>query len=481
MKAILLVRVSTQVQDLVQQRNIVIEAALKDGYTRDNLILIEDKESASRLSEEERNGLTKLKEYITNDSEINCVYTYEISRISRKSLVFHSIRDFLIKHNVQLVILNPYCKMLNDDGTISTTANIYFGIFGAMAENETMVRKGRTERGIKKLIAEGKHGRGRALFGYDVDKDKYYIPHSENAEIVKTIFRLYNKGLSIRNLAIEMQERGYFKHVTFSDLQQRVFKILKDKRYTGIKPYPALIDKTTYETSVTLRNERRIEYNIPTIYICKGILKDKNTGQTLSPKKTLNRYATVNLNRLPDFKQVSISFDIIEPLILEYAIRHHKEYIKTYSVDVVGNINHNINVLQQKIQSLQDKIDNLTASRDKIEERLILGRISDEKANELEDKITKEINDTNNSIAIFKEKIKHLEETLNNTHNNKEIDYDNLSKEEQVELIKSVVNMVLISKTNKSTAIIEIHNNFNENVEIRKFVTYGRYTREIVD
>lgn len=480
MKAILLIRVSTQVQDLVQQREIVIKEALKDGYNENDIIIIEDKESASKLSEEERNGINKLKEYIESDKEINCVYTYEISRISRRAAVVYSVRDYLIKHNIQLVIINPYCRLLNVDGTISETSNILFGIFATMAENETMIRKARTERGIKKLIAEGKHGRGRALFGYDVDKDKYYIPHPENAEIVKTIFRLYNRGTSIRKIAIEMQERGYFKNIIFSDIHQRVYKILKDKRYTGIKPYPALIDKKTFETSVVIRKGRRIEYNITTIYLCKGILKDKHTGQTLSPKKTLNRYATVNLNRLPDFKQVSISFNIIEPLILEYAIRHHKEYIKTYSVDVVATTIHNMKVLQQKIETLLDKIDYLTASRDKIEERLILGKISDKKANELEDKITKEINDTNNSIAIFKERINHLAETLNNTHNNKEIDYDNLSKEEQVELIKSVVNMVLISKKNKSTAIIEIHNNFNENVEIRKFVTYGKFTREIV-
>ena len=75
MKAILLIRVSTEAQDLVQQREQVVDAAKRDGY--DELILIEDKESAVKLSEEERNGLNRLKETIEHDSSVNVVYAYE--------------------------------------------------------------------------------------------------------------------------------------------------------------------------------------------------------------------------------------------------------------------------------------------------------------------------------------------------------------------------------------------------------------------
>ena len=47
MKAILLIRVSTYSQDLLQQRNEVIKEALKDGYKEENLIIIEDKEKGT--------------------------------------------------------------------------------------------------------------------------------------------------------------------------------------------------------------------------------------------------------------------------------------------------------------------------------------------------------------------------------------------------------------------------------------------------
>ena len=64
MKAILLIRVSTGAQDLIQQREKVVDAAKRDGFNENDIILIEDKESAVKLSEEERNGLNRLKEFI---------------------------------------------------------------------------------------------------------------------------------------------------------------------------------------------------------------------------------------------------------------------------------------------------------------------------------------------------------------------------------------------------------------------------------
>ena len=52
-KVIVLSRVSTEGQDLTQQTDEVLREVYKDGYTDSNIIIIEDKESAIQLSEEE--------------------------------------------------------------------------------------------------------------------------------------------------------------------------------------------------------------------------------------------------------------------------------------------------------------------------------------------------------------------------------------------------------------------------------------------
>ena len=73
-KVIVLSRVSTEDQDLTQQTDEVLKEVYKDGYTDSNIIIIEDKESAIQLSEEERHGLNKMKEYISTNPNINYVF-----------------------------------------------------------------------------------------------------------------------------------------------------------------------------------------------------------------------------------------------------------------------------------------------------------------------------------------------------------------------------------------------------------------------
>ena len=70
-KAIVLSRVSTLQQDLRQQTEEILREVYKDGYKKEEeVIVIEDKESAIKLSEEERRGLNKLKEHILSDPTI---------------------------------------------------------------------------------------------------------------------------------------------------------------------------------------------------------------------------------------------------------------------------------------------------------------------------------------------------------------------------------------------------------------------------
>ena len=76
-KAIGLIRVSTKSQKLESQSQKVKEAMIHDGYSEKDIILIEDKESGSKLSEEERSGLNKLK-YDIEHEDVDVVYTYEI-------------------------------------------------------------------------------------------------------------------------------------------------------------------------------------------------------------------------------------------------------------------------------------------------------------------------------------------------------------------------------------------------------------------
>ena len=58
-KCICFCRVSTQLQSLDEQKETVIANAIADGYKRDEIAIVEGKESAIKLKEEERQTILK--------------------------------------------------------------------------------------------------------------------------------------------------------------------------------------------------------------------------------------------------------------------------------------------------------------------------------------------------------------------------------------------------------------------------------------
>lgn len=233
-KAIILSRVSSNHQTLEQQTEAVRKEVIRDGYTDDNIITIEDKESAIKLSEEERNGLNKMKEYINNDPSINAVYLYELSRLSRRQTMLFNIRDYLIERGIQLVCLQPYMKLLDEDGKMSQTASLMFSIFSSFSETEMMLKKERMMRGRRHNISIGKIGSGRPPFGYAINKDKYYIVDPIQSEIVKRFYLQYSKGdVSIADIAKEFDEEGLFPKTSFFTLQKKDERLVRKRLLCG--------------------------------------------------------------------------------------------------------------------------------------------------------------------------------------------------------------------------------------------------------
>ena len=459
MKAILLIRVSTEQQDLVQQREKVVDAAKRDGY--DDYIIIEDKESAVKLSEEERNGLNRLKECILNDSSINAVYAYEISRISRQAKIVYSIRDFLIEHHIQLIILQPYFKMLKDNGELSETSNIFFGIFASMAENEGYIRKARMKRGKEKKKALGLHYTGRIPFGYTVDKNKEYKIDPNTAPLVQKIFRMYTEeDVSLRNIVKEMQSQGFFNNITFHGCVRNIHEILHREYYTGaVKGYPQIVTKEIYDKAQAIKKRKTINTSrTPVKALCKGILFSKENGHMLTVNTSLGTYFTRNGG-------ISVRRNIIEPIVWEYTIKIHKEfYSKDYEA-AIKDITRMIQINYRKESTLTQKIYDYQDQIERLEERIILGKIRSDTAERMEESIKKNIEETNKQLIKVNndiERHKYQYERIMD-ESQKQYDYDKFDLDDSISLVKKVVNKVILSRDEKLH--IELYNNYNDAVE----------------
>ena len=286
MKAIALIRVSTQIQDLQSQKEKVFTAMKNDGFKATEIISIENKESAVKLSEEERLGLIEMKECIENQ-DVSAVYCYELSRLSRRSADLYKLRDYLLQHKVQLVVLNPYFKCFDEkDWTPSTTSNIMFSIFTAMAENEGYLRRERTMRGIAKARREGRWTGGQRLFGYDTDENNRYVVNEHEADIIRQIYDLYvnqDKGSYQVAKIIQSEYGGFRKNNCFESCLSRVRSILANELYVGKTIYtPQIITEKMFNRCLQKREKNKFGPKKKTKHVsfCQGILFSRMDGQS---------------------------------------------------------------------------------------------------------------------------------------------------------------------------------------------------------
>ena len=471
-KCIILSRVSTEQQDLIQQTNAVKEEAKKQGYTEENIIIIEDKESAVKLSEEERNGLNSLKSYIINDPTIDCVFTYEISRISRQAKIVFSIRDFLINHNVQLIVMNPYFKMLKDDGTLSETSNIFFGIFASMAENEGYIRKARFKRGKEKLRQMGKWTGGKILFGYDVNhKTKDYIPHPKDSEIVKEVFRRYiNEDVSTSTLARQMRDEGNFLDITLLSAEMKISRILSSPEYTGDDFYPPLITSITYEQArskasqnfngVKRSDKKKVDA------LCNGILRQENNGYLMTYAHSRNCYVANNrfIGKENGMKYLTVKKHLIEPHVWEIAVKLHKKFNTNSQNKLIERLVLERYRLYIRIQTIESQIDKLLVKINRIEERWLDDKITNDKRDELRYQTEEEIRHLQNDKKQCGLDISDKNSQLTKLRNRKVLNYDNLSFEEKVSIIKDVIKVIYISRQSYVLLTLKVYNNYNDDI-----------------
>ena len=209
-KAVLLSRVSTEYQCFESQTNELKEWVRSHGFGDADMIIIEDKESGSKLSDEQRQGLSKLYQTIKNENVI-AVYALELSRLSRRSDTLHRLINILTEKKIDLRIKDKNIKLLNDRYEVDEAAELIFSIYIQFCKSENRQRVERTIRGKKKNAMDGKYIGGNRKFGYtfkqsnkfndnegfDIPKDIdnfTYIEHPEEGKIVRDIYRLYSEG-----------------------------------------------------------------------------------------------------------------------------------------------------------------------------------------------------------------------------------------------------------------------------------------------
>ena len=460
-RVIVLSRVSTSGQDLTQQTDEVLREVYKDGYTDKNIIIIEDTESAIKLSEEERHGLNKMKDHINKNKSIECVYIYELSRLSRRQLVLFSIRDFLVERKIQHICLKPYFRLLELNGEMSQTGSLMFSLFSSLSESEMMLKQERMMRGRRRNKELGKSIGGRKPFGYDVDKEKRYVINPIESSIVKRIFTDYGYGnKSMREIATELKEEGYFPNNHINTVRLKVQVILNRATYMGEFPYPRIITPELFsivQQNIEYSSENRITH-AKEPFLFKGLVCDARTGYVLSTNGAIDTYFSKH------HTGAAIRRLNIDPLAWEHSKIMYERYVMNKD-KLLKQIKASYQTTAQKIAVIDGEIKDIAIKMERVEESYILGRISKKKSEQLRQRLLEERKIKKNRreelVDLFIRKQSQKKCLLLDT-----IDESLLTHEDKLSIIHQVIDIITVEKPNPTFSVIKIYNRINSLVYV---------------
>ncbi|KIO50939.1 recombinase family protein [Flavobacterium hibernum] len=237
--AILLVRVSTSVQDYEAQIYDLRQYGNKFGYT--DFHIIETKETAF-ADFDQKIGTNEMFRFIESNPHYNTIFITELSRLARRQSILHSIKELFINSRIQLYIKDSEYKLLDESGNITQQAETMFTLFGLFAEAEIKQKLERFQRKKKELMELGLSIGGKLLFGYDRfmtdNKKNTLVVNEEQALIIRTVFNWYINGLdevkspSVKRISIECIKRGFHP---YTHSKRNLNKLLKEEAYTGEK------------------------------------------------------------------------------------------------------------------------------------------------------------------------------------------------------------------------------------------------------
>jgi DNA invertase Pin-like site-specific DNA recombinase len=469
MKAIALIRVSTLHQDLNQQTEAVIAEIVKDGYKKENIILIEEKESAVKLDEEARLGINRMKSSIEDDAEINAVYVFELSRLSRRPDVLYSVRDYLINRKIQLIVLKPYMRLLEDDGQVSQTASIMFAIFGALAEQEGYVRKERLARGKLTKKVQGIWAGGNLPFGYTVNPKTHAIEVDPvQADIVRRMFTMYVlEGKSTGEIAKYFNQTGELQSctgkATVETARCAIGHMLKNPVYIGEKSwnrrgnkpvenvYPRIITDELLEAAkqrlARVKGNTPVERRRKYVYFCKGLIKDTQ-GHKLSGFAVANAYKyseeTFDGNRY----NITVPLNLVDSLVWHFVKEYRSNNTPIKITDLRKQSKSEINEYIKKIGTAYKKVDELDKKIVKINDRIVSGRLKESVGDTMIDQITEQIDRLKTDIVEWTLRMQHLAELIDRIDRGDAVNPETAgTDEEMAEIVKDCVLSVEVEQS----------------------------------
>lgn len=467
MKQVLaLLRVSTFQQDLVAQREAVTKAILKDEFTEDDILYVEKKESAIKLKEEEREGLTEMKELLHQYPSIKSVYVFAIDRLARKVSVVISIKEYLLERGINLVFLNPRPLSIlrkNEKGELveDEIANMLLLFLSYGAEMEMKIKKARFLAAKELKRAQNKITEAKPIFGYYKDNDSYArVDEEREAPIIRDLFNDYLKrNISLRDLYNEYADNGLLPHT--KGASARLHDILSNIAYSGrIKKYPMIVTPELQDAVIAKMkgNKTLSKSGRQNIYLGKHLLIDAVSGGRLVGNGGLCNYRV--------FQQgvpcTVVNINAVDSILWHCAVSLQVNYLASNMLEMRKNYDKDIERLTKQIELQNTKLEEIHKQQSLALKQLINGKTTEEAyeqvaddLNEREKSITSRMTEYQTEIS----RIQKLQDTMeeSTTLSQKVDDIKTITDDAQrKEIIDSMIDRVIVKKVSYYEKEIEV-------------------------
>ena len=398
-RIIAMVRTSTDKQSTEDQRNEMIEFCKSEGYDESEIELVETQgASAYKVDDEYKAMIAKIRQIISDDpSGIQALAVWHINRAFRNEEEYIHLKTFLVNNHVNLIVKNPYIKLLTPTGEINPGMELAAGLLAILSKQENEERIAKFRRTKKSNAEKGIYNGGIVKYGYMVDNG-YVVPEPDETDVVRLIYELYATGkYSMASLARELSDRG-IKARGNQITPDMINHILSDTAYIGFtdseaqrshRKYIAIVGRELRATVVKIREGNRRDIARTGIaYLGSGIVKCPVCGCTLH--REANHYACWhrNINSRAAFKGNKCSYSLFPPLtptdsiLWNVASDYHAHHLVSMSREDIGEYKEHLDVVVQKIETIEGKIDKLDRKRTKVIDSYIEGYYDKTERNE---------------------------------------------------------------------------------------------------
>lgn len=376
-KILIMVRTSTEKQSIDDQHTEMFEFAKSEGYDEKDIVWIEEQgASAAKVDDTYRAMIDRVKEEVMKDPEINCFAVWHLNRLARTEEIWVEVKSFFVQRQVQIIVKNPYLKLLTPDGKIDPGMELAAGLLAILAKQDQDERKAKFKRARTSMLKKGQYIGGNTIkYGYRVE-NKTFVEDEVEGKIVRAIFELYSTGKhSSYTLAKELQDQG------IGLPEYKVCNILKCRAYLGEEVgeygmhYPPIISREIFDRCEKIRQENKIMMKRgDNIHLGSKLVKCPVCGSACTSNSKHYRCSR-NAHHGHCDNKFAMNQEVADELLYRNAFGLHMMWLMNLREGEMEEYRKELKMVEEKIESAEKKIANFDQKKERIVESYMEGLI----------------------------------------------------------------------------------------------------------